>query len=481
MTEPDRPVTAADVPDPVQPDTGPGWLSRRSFGRAALGLGAVAALAGCGQGQKWGYTASTPGRAHLTYALWDAYQQVGYQKSIDLFQKRHPNISVTIEQIPYGSYQAKITAEFISGKAPDLFWINTPFLADWIHKGMVTDITDRVAAEKIDLSIYYPSLVKLHEKDGRLYGLPKDWDTICFYYNKDYFAKRKVTIPSSLTWNPDGSGTFIPFMQQLTVDKSGNNALSPKFDAGKVATYATSIYNDPQSGWGNFFAMNGGGVLTKPYAQSTVLASAGNQSVLDWIVKTLHEKHVTADPGSVGQNANGGNAGTLFSEGAVATFLAGDWNTNSLYQLTTSGSGFKVGVMPLPVGPRGRISVFNGLADGLNSDTKYPEESWELVKWLAGEESQTIMGSGGYVWPAIEKLDPLFTGYWKGKGIDVSAFLDEAHGKTVNFPVSDGIANALTDIQNDLGPAFLGTQSTSSALGAAQKSADHQILTAAAY
>lgn len=473
--------TPPEVPARRERYTGPGWLSRRGFGRAALGVGAAAVLAGCGEGQKWGYSATTPGRAHLTYALWDSYQQVGYRKSIDLFQKKHPDISVTIEQIPYGSYQAKITAEFISGKAPDLFWINTPFLADWIHKGMLTDITDRVTADKIDLSIYYPSLVKLHEKDGRLYGLPKDWDTICFYYNKDYFAKHKVTVPASLTWNPDGSGTFIPFMQQLTTDTNGNNALSPKFNAGKVATYATSIYNDPQSGYGNFFAMNGGGILAKPYDLSTILASDNNEAALNWIIKILDEKHVTADPGAIGQNADGGNLETLFSEGAVATFLAGDWNTNSLYQLTTSGSGFKVGVMPLPAGPKGRISVFNGLADGLNSQTPYPEESWELVKWLAGEESQTIMGAGGYVWPAIEKLDPLFAAYWKSKGIDVSAFLDEARGTTVNFPVSEGIANALTNIQQELAPAFLGTASISSALGAARSSADHQIVTAAAY
>lgn len=457
-----------------------GGLSRRALGGAVLGAAAATTVGGCGSA-KWGDRSTSGSKVELTYAVWDAYEQVGYQKSIDAFEKLHPDIHVTIEQIPYNSYQSKITAEFISDDAPDVFWINTPFLADWIQKGILTDITERVSAARIDLSIYYPALVKLHEKEGRLYGLPKDWDTICFYYNKDYFAKHKVTVPATLTWHPDGSGTFIPFMQQLTVDTSGNNALSPQFNARKVATYATSIYNDPQSGYGSFLAMNGGGILAKPYEQSTVLDTQNNVEVMDWITKTLVAKHVVAPTGSIGQNANGSNLETLFSEGSIATFLAGDWNTNSLYQLTQAGTGFKVGVMPLPAGPQGRVSVFNGLADGLNARSRHPEEAWLLVQWLASRESQTILGSGGYVWPAIKDLDPLFATYWMSKGIDVSAFLDEARGKTINFPVSEGIATTLTNIQNTLGPMFLGTQGTASALAAAKKVADHGLASAALY
>ncbi len=452
---------------------------RRALGALTAGAGALA-TAGCG-GAKWGDRSTPGGRVHLTYALWDAYEQVGYQKSIDVFQERHPDISVTIEQIPYNSYQSKITAEFISGEAPDVFWINTPFLADWIQKGILADITDRVATAKIDLAVYYPALVRLHEKQGRLYGLPKDWDTICFYYNKDFLAKRHVTVPATLTWHPDGSGTFVPFMQRLTVDTHSNDATSPRFDRHAVATYATSIYNDPQSGYGSFFAMNGGGILAKPYEQATVLASPANVTVMDWITKILVAKNIVAPPGSVGQNANGSNLATLFSQMTVATFLAGDWNTNSLFQLTQAGSGFKVGVMALPVGPMGRVSVFNGLADGLNAHSRYPEAAWQLVQWLAGRESQTILGSGGYVWPAIRDLDPLFARYWKSKGIDVSAFLDEARGKTVNFPVSEGIATALTNIQTTLGPLFLGTRSSASALQAAKQVADHGLSNAALY
>ena len=119
-------------------------------------------------------------------------------------------------------------------------------------------------------------------------------------------------------------------------------------------------------------------------------------------------------------------------KGQVAMWEEGDWNTLSVKSSVT----FPVGVATLPIGPQARGSVFNGLIDGLNSHTPYPKQAWELEQWLGSPQSQAILGSGGYVWPAIKSLDPLFLQYWKKQGIDMSAFLTEAHGKVVSFPVS---------------------------------------------
>jgi hypothetical protein len=59
----------------------------------------------------------------------------------------------------------------------------------------------------------------------------------------------------------------------------------------------------------------------------------------------------------------------------------------------------------------------------------------------------------------------------------MSAFLTEAHGTVVNFPFSAGVGDALTEVVNDLGPAWLGTESVSSALKSAQIDADYVLRT----
>jgi multiple sugar transport system substrate-binding protein len=84
---------------------------------------------------------------------------------------------------------------------------------------------------------------------------------------------------------------------------------------------------------------------------------------------------------------------------------------------------------------------------------------------------------GGYVWPAIKSLDPLFEQCWQKEGIDMTAFLTEAHGKGTNFPVSSGMGAALQQIVNDLGPAWLGSTSVSSAVKQAGNDDDYALKT----
>ena len=446
-------------------------MSPRILARAAVAVTALVTLSGCAG---WGIsTGGSGGKVTLTYALWDPHEQIGYQKSIDEFEKIHPDIKVDIENIPYGSYEQKITAEFITGGAPDLFWVNTPWLGTFVKDGILTDIAPLIRANHIDMSQYYPQLVALHSRNGAIYGLPKDWDTIALYYNKNYFSKIGLQVPSDLSWSTDGTGSFVSFLKQATTDTSGHNALSPQFNPGKVATYALGVYNDPQSGWGNYVAELGGKIIPYPYAPFTSMNTLAFQQGMSFLTDTLTNDHVIVPGAETGPNANGNNLLTLFTQGKVAMWEAGDWNTTTV----KSTVSFPVGVATLPIGPGGRVSVFNGLIDGLNSHTPHPKQAWELEQWLGSAQSQKILGEGGYIWPAIKNLDPLFQQYWAKQGIDMSAFLTEAQGKVVNFPVSSGMGAALTQIANDLGPAWLGSASVSSALRQASNDANYALKT----
>jgi multiple sugar transport system substrate-binding protein len=432
----------------------------------------VLALAGCGTG--WGLSgigAGGPG-VHLTYTLWDPNEQIGYQRSIDEFERLHPNIHVTIEQIPYGNYESKLISEFVSHNGPDLYWVNTPFLAKFIEDEVAMDLTPLIRRDHVDLSQYYPQLVTLHEHDGKIYGLPKDWDTIALYYNKAYFAKHHITIPAQLTWAPDGTGTFTDLLRQATLDTRGRNAASAGFDAKHIASYGVGISNDPQGGYGNYLAMNGASnVLEQPYSTHVTLAEPKATEALQYIVDLMYKQHLAAPASEMGPNGDGSAAQELFARGEIAMYETGDWNTTPISQSVT----FPVGVLPLPAGPRGRASVFNGLIDAVNTATPHPREAWELEKWLGSARSQRIMGSGGFVWPAIKSLDPLFLRYWQAKHIDLRPFLDEAQGTVVNFPVGPGIGEALTDIGAALGPAYLGTQPVASAAQHAVRVGDHDL------
>jgi multiple sugar transport system substrate-binding protein len=179
-------------------------------------------------------------------------------------------------------------------------------------------------------------------------------------------------------------------------------------------------------------------------------------------------KYHVSPPGSETSQSNANSQ--LFDSQKVAMMTDGDWDLTGLY----SGAKFKVGVSPLPTGPNGRVSVMNGLSDAIYAKTEHPKEAWELVKWLASKQSQDILTKGGYVWPGINDnaLSNNFVSAWKAKGIDVKPFLDEAHGTTISFPVTDKWNQANTDIEDQMKLLWLGKISAENAAKAAVKKAN---------
>lgn len=457
---------------------------RWRLGAVALALLAAAgAVAGCSS--SGGQAGTGSGNVHLTYALWDPVQEVGYKQSIALFEKAHPGITVSVEQIPYTNYEAKLTSEFASGSGPDVFWVNTPFLAQFEQAGVMVNIAPLIQKYHVNMSAYRPALIALHSHGGAIYGLPKDWDTEGIFYNKDYFAAHHIQVPASLTWNPVNGGSFLTLAKEATIDKNGNNALSPRFDPNAVATYGVAVVNQPDIGYGPFLAGDGvpvfkqaslaNGVTCSCYPNSVTFDNAAGISSLQFLMNLSLKYHVAPPVSEYGSNgaASTNQDVALFGAGKVAMDVEGDWFTDTI----ESTAKFKFGVLPIPAGPDGRWSFTNGLIDAINVHSPQQAAAWELEQWLGSATSQSLMGSGGYVWPGIASLDNTFLNYWKAKGVDVSAFLTEAQNSShvETLPVAPQAGQVITSLAQDLGPAWLGQESVSAAVTAAAKDADQEL------
>ena len=106
-----------------------------------------------------------------------------------------------------------------------------------------------------------------------------------------------------------------------------------------------------------------------------------------------------------------------------------------------------VGFARLPIGPEGRQSMFNGLADSIWSGSPNPDEAWEWVKYAASPDCLELVGTYGVVFPAVENGVNNALEVYGERGIDVSAFTAQAlePGGTFLFPVTDN-ASEIGDI-----------------------------------
>ena len=138
-------------------------------------------------------------------------EQPGYAKDVALFEKAHPNISVTIEVIPYANYEPKLTEEFTTGGGPDVFWVNTPWVPTWAKDGAFENLAPLVQKSHINMSAYNSHLVSLYSRGSDIYALPKELNTVAFVYNKSYFAKEHLTAPTNWSWSPSNPGLVPAF------------------------------------------------------------------------------------------------------------------------------------------------------------------------------------------------------------------------------------------------------------------------------
>ena len=378
----------------------------------------------------------------ITYWLWDALQLPAYQAAAAAFEKANPDIKVKITQTAWGDYWTTLSTGFVSGTAPDVFTDHLARYPEFVANDLLVDIGPLIKKDKVPTDVYLGGLYDLWGKGGKQYGLPKDWDTIALIYNKAMLEKAGVDPKelNDLTWNPKDGGTFGQLIAKLSVDQEGNNGLSPNFNAQKVKQYGLLIDGAPdgfgQVEWSHFAVSNGFKFHDGPWAKGFHYDDPKLAETLQWIADTMKKGFIVPAKDARQLGANG-----LFAAGKGAMALTGSWTINWY----SDNAKFDKGFAPLPKGPDGRKSMFNGLADSIWVGSKHKDEAWKWVKFLGSEEGQKIIAGYGVVFPAIRSDAELAEQVMSKKGVDVSAFLAEATDPqgTFLFPIADHAADVL--------------------------------------
>ncbi len=380
----------------------------------------------------------------LDYWLWDANQQPAYEQCAAVFSEQNPNIKINITQQGWGDYWTGITTGFVSGTAPDVFTNHLAKYPEFAANGQLVDIQPLIERDGVATDIYIGELATLWTRDNARYGLPKDWDTIAIFYNKEMLDTAGVSVEelNNLTWNPQDGGTFEEVVAKLTLDANGNNGLSPDFDKDNVVQFGYLTVDGAdaygQTQWSHFAVSNGWQFNDGLYAEEYYYDDPKFVETIDWYAGLIDKGYTPkfSDVNGLGDNS-------LFAAGQGALTTDGSW----MIGWYLDNSPFEVGFARLAAGPEGRKSMFNGLADSIWVGSKNQEEAWEWVKFLASAECQNIVGSYGVVFPAIQSgVDAALAAYAE-RGADVSAFTEQAlePGGTFLFPIAD-FASEVSDI-----------------------------------
>jgi multiple sugar transport system substrate-binding protein len=396
-------------------------------------------------------TAAAPesGNISLTVSGWTSTpaEDALVQQNLQNFEKLHPNIHITWAPIT-GDYPTKMRADVASNTVPDVFYLQPAMSSEYISGGKLLNLSPYMARDGVKASDYYPALLNPFVcTSGQVYGLPKDWNSLGVFYNKQMFQAAGLSAPSAnWTWSD----------MQNDAQKLTKNPGTPNSVYGIVLSADLSR-------WGAFLLEDGGSVLSKDGTQATF----NNQNGIDAL--NFYDSFFKNNTGTLPTSVGAGWNGEAFGKQRAAMAIEGGW---MIPYMTSTYPNVQYGIAPLPVAPNGnRANLTFTNSWSAYSGTKHPEAAWELIKYMTGPTVQESQLNAGFALPTLKSLAnaPYFT---TNPGFKV--LFDAAPYSYADYYGSQD-ATIHTDVSNAIDAVLLGKQNAQSALNDAATKINSQL------
>lgn len=343
---------------------------------AALLTVVATLLAACSSGSSGGADSSAlqPGqKVNLQFWSWVP----GMDQAVDLWNQQHPDIQVTLQQIPAGSSggYAKIHAALKAGDAPDLAQIEYQEIPSFLLDNGLVDLSKYGAGQ--DAGKFVPWQWQQGVYAGQVYAIPQASGPMGLFYRADLFAKYGITTPPA---------TWAEYEQDaIKIHQADPNVSIGTFPPGNSAWFAALAW---QAGahWfgikGNTWTVN----IDSP--QTEQVAAYWDRLRTEGVIKTEPDF------------ANGWYKD--LQTGAIAGWISASWGDAILEQNAPNTAGdWKVAPLPQWTAGANASANWGGSSTAVLTGSKHPAQALEFATWLnSNPQSIALLIKGGYGWPA---------------------------------------------------------------------------------
>jgi multiple sugar transport system substrate-binding protein len=298
------------------------------------------------------------------------------ETQIKEFEKKNPGIKVKIEPIT-DDYLKKIQTMIGAKKEPDIFYLDSMPAPDLIKLGALEPLDSYIQKYGVNLSDFEDSLVKAFQKDGKTYGIPKDYNTLALFYNKKMFREAGLQPPK--TW-----AELRDDAKKLTKGDRKGLVLNPE-----LARFQPFLYQ------------NGGRVLDEHGKPSLNLPQ--NAEALQFFTDLFVKDKVADIPKNMGYDWSG----DAFAEEKAAMVIEGGWLIPFLKE---KAPNLEYGIVELPVKELGKpnSNLAFTVAYVMSKNSKNKEAAFKLIQYLTSEEGQKIVVDSGLALPSRKSMGQKF-------------------------------------------------------------------------
>jgi multiple sugar transport system substrate-binding protein len=303
------------------------------------------------------FTKNSSGKATLTYwGLWEDSKIM--QGIISDFERQNPNITINYSKEDIKQYRERLLTRIGNGSGPDIFRFHNSWYP--MLSGVLLALPgDTISKDEFN-QVFYPVAQKDLIKNGGIYGIPLEIDTLSLFINNQLFQSAGLKPPT--TWND-----FIDAARTVTVkDTNGNiKTAGAAIGAYSNVTHAPDIIS-------LLLLQNG---VDLKNLQGTADRAEG--------ALTFYTSFVT-DPNNVWDNTLDPSI-LAFAKGDLAMYFGYSWDYFTIKQ---ANPGLSFQIAPVPQLPNQSVTLASYWAEGVSVKSKHQKEALSFMKFLARKDTQ---------------------------------------------------------------------------------------------
>jgi ABC-type sugar transport system permease subunit/ABC-type glycerol-3-phosphate transport system substrate-binding protein len=311
------------------------------------------------------------------------------EASLRRFEASRPGVRVRrINPGDAGSFYTKLQTMMAAGEPPDLFYVGAERLPAFVVARLLEPLEPYLeqGEARLRLEDYFPATVAAFRHDGQragqgaLYGIPKDFTPVGFYYNKDLLARAGQTPPPD-DWTWDDFHRIAQAVGELEGCTGAEFVTWPFVVRAYLLTEGIDVA-DP-----TFTELR----LREPAARAAL------ERLYRW-------RHVEANTLTSGRSkiAEGPSVFLTGKVGLAGPF--GRWVVPNYRSIPSrEQGGFEWDFAPLPRGQSDHQIVLP-VAWCLAKASRHKPEAFELLRYLVDEESQAAQARLGLAMPSLIKV-----------------------------------------------------------------------------
>lgn len=342
------------------------------------------------------------------------------------YTELHPNVTFEIFTTDSDSYNDKVLTMLAGGDQVDIFWPHTiPNYVNFIKNGYVHELNSFAEAEGMDIHEAFDGIEEsITYSDGKIYAYPFSQHVWSIYYNKDIFDQLGVEYPhNDMTWEEYGE-----LMEKVTYGEGASKVYGGHFQDWPACVQNISIASTIHT-------------VVEPDVDYSFMEYAYDM-VLGWQDKGCIMDYATISSNNLSYHS-------LFINQNIATMYMGTWETANLIANAEKGTlNFDWGICNAPYNaveggqPGNCVGSVNLVC--MNSNTKYPQEAYDFLKWVATSEDAAKIAVGAGETP-ITVTDEVVEALMQSSGVPEE--IGQAFDKTtfvLETPMDDAAQDAET-------------------------------------